>query len=343
MNELDHTGWTFPRRVLLVTVAVAVVLLLSQLAAVVILVFAGIVVATVLRGIARQFERWLKLPPRLSVALSALLVIGAFAAVGWVAGDALASQFAALREQLPRAWKALTGWLDGMFLGRQLLHVVRDAWDSGFSASQLAGAAGVTLGSVGTLLLMLVLGAYLAAEPRVYVRGAVHLVPRSQRPRFEAALNAAGDGLSRWLLGQAVSMLFLGGTTALGLALLGMPLAGVLGLITGVFGFVPFFGAVAAGVLAVLLGFVEGPQMALHVALLFVAIQQMEEYLLQPIVQRWAVKLPPVLGLSATVMFGILFGPLGVMFATPLVVVVMILVQKLYVEDVLENGGSNGT
>src|SRR3990170_6799648 len=120
MNEIDRTGWTFPRRVLLVTMAVAVVLLLSQLSAVVILVFAGIVVATVLRGIARQFERWLKLPARLSVALSALLVIGAFAAVSWVAGDALASQFAALREQLPRAWKALTGWLDGMFLGRQL-------------------------------------------------------------------------------------------------------------------------------------------------------------------------------------------------------------------------------
>jgi predicted PurR-regulated permease PerM len=343
MNEPDRTGWTFPRRVLLVTVAVVMVLLLSQLSAVIILVFAGIVVATVLRGIARQFERWFKLPPRLSVALSALLVVAVFVVLSWVAGDALAAQFTALSERLPQAWSALIRWLEGKVLGRELLEVVRDAWDSGLSGSQLASAAGLTLGSLGTALLMFVLGGYLAAEPRLYVAGAVRLVPPSQRPQFESALAAAGKGLTRWLQGQAVSMLFLGVTTAVGLALLGMPLAAVLGLITGVFAFVPFFGAVTAGLLAVLLAFVEGPQMALGVVLLFIAIQQMEEYLVQPLVQRWAVKLPPVLGLTAAVIFGILFGPLGVMFATPLMVAVMILVQRLYVDGVLENAASNRT
>ncbi len=132
-------------------------------------------------------------------------------------------------------------------------------------------------------------------------------------------------------------MLFVGSTTAIGLAMLGMPLAGTIGLIAGALAFIPFFGPIASGLLAVVLAFMEGPREALYVAGLCVLIQQIEGNLLMPFVQRWAVELPPVLGITAAVIFGVLFGLPGVILATPLMVVVMVLVQKLYVEGVLED------
>ena len=116
-----------------------------------------------------------------------------------------------------------------------------------------------------------------------------------------------------------------------------MPLALALGVIAGLFEFVPFFGPIAAGLLAVLVAFAQGPSEALYVALLFVGLQQLEGSVLVPLVQRWTVSLPPVLGLLAVVLFGTLFGPLGVLVGTPLMVVGMVLVQTLY----LHRGESN--
>lgn len=115
-----------------------------------------------------------------------------------------------------------------------------------------------------------------------------------------------------------------------------MPLALSLGFIAGLLGFIPFFGALASGVVAVLFAFTQGPTQALYVAGLCVVIQQIEGSILMPFVQRWAVALPPVLGIVSAVAFGLLFGIVGVLFATPLMVVTMVLVEKLYIEGALE-------
>jgi predicted PurR-regulated permease PerM len=255
----------------------------------------------------------------------------------WVAGDRIAGQLTALRDTLPRALDALMAWLQSNAIGNVLLEVWDNAKTDGSALTRVAGIATMTLGAIGSALLIVFAGIYLAADPGLYRRGVAHLLPEAQRKRVDDALQAAGQALSHWLLGQGVSMLAIGLLTWLGLTLLGMPLALTLGLITGALAFVPFFGAVTAGVLVVLLGFTQGPQMALYAALLFVAIQQAEEFLILPFVQRWAVRLPPVLGLVSVLIFSVLFGPLGALFATPLMVVVMVLVRKLYVKGVTES------
>jgi predicted PurR-regulated permease PerM len=217
---------------------------------------------------------------------------------------------------------------------------VLDVWESASADdvpwSRVANAATRTLGAVGSILLTVVIGVYLAADPSLYRQGLVRLVPPVYRARIDDALLASGHALSRWLLGQGISMLFVGLTTALGLALLGMPLAGTIGVIAGILAFIPFFGPIASGILAALLAFMQGPDQVLYVAGLCFAIQQIEGNVLMPFVQRWAVALPPVLGITAAVIFGLLFGMPGVILASPLMVVVMVLVSKLYVEDILE-------
>jgi predicted PurR-regulated permease PerM len=140
----------------------------------------------------------------------------------------------------------------------------------------------------------------------------------------------SGHALRRWLLAQLFAMTTIGAMTTLGLFLLGVPLAVSLGFVAGLTEFVPFFGPIAFGVFAVLFSFTVSPMTALYVALLCFGIQQFEGNVLQPVVQRWAVSLPPALAVISVVIFGLLFGILGAIFATPLMTVVMLFVERLY-------------
>lgn len=325
------SGPSFITKTLIVAAAVSLLVLTWLLADVFILVFGSIVLGAALHGMACQMHRRLKVPRKLSVAVTLLVVIAVLGMVGWFIGDALAEQMVSIRERLPQALRQLQQWLAQMPMGRQILDMVQDLREAGLTFPELASAAGLTLGALGSALLTLILAVYLAADPGLYVGGLVKLVPPSRRPPVARALRESGRGLTRWLVGQGISMAFLGVTTMIGLFAIQAPLALALGLITALLCFVPFFGAVAAGVISVLVAFTAGPDTALYVAILFLAIQQLEEYLVTPFVQRWAVALPPAMTLVSTLVFGILFGPLGVVFATPLMVVVMILVNRLYV------------
>lgn len=326
------------RRMLVVVAIAALALLAWQLADVFLLLFGGVIVATALRALAAPLERHMRLSPRASLAVAVIVVAATLAGVIWLAGDRLLAQFGNLRERLPEAFGALSGWLDKNPVGLAIL----DAWQ-GFDVGdvkwgRLANLATVTIGAVGSVLLMIVTGIYLAVDPKLYRAGLVRLVAPDHRSRIDEALRDSGHALSRWLLGQGISMLFVGATTAIGLALLGMPLALSLGLIAAILAFIPFFGPIVSGVLAVLIAFLQGPTQALYVVALCVAIQQIEGNVLMPFIQRWAVALPPVLGILAAVVFGLLFGIVGIVFATPLMVVTMVLVQKLYIEGMLESG-----
>lgn len=329
---------SYTGRVVAAVAILAVAWIAWQLLHVVIIAFGAVLVASVLHGLAAPLRHRFGLPQRVALALTllALLVLGALAAL--LLGERVASQIEALREAIPQALGQAMRWLQGNPIGRTLLEVWDNAKEDGMAFAQVARLATMTLGALGSALLIVVTGIYLAADTGLYRRGVLRLLPEAQRPRVEEALQAAGVGLQRWLKGQAVSMLAIGTLTAGGLLLLGMPMALTLGAITGLLAFVPFFGAVTAGALVVLLAFTQGPQMALSAALLFIAIQQAEELLILPFVQRWAVRLPPALGLLSVLIFSLLFGPLGALFATPLMVVAMILVQKLYVHGVIENG-----
>lgn len=147
-------------------------------------------------------------------------------------------------------------------------------------------------------------------------------------------LGAARRALRGWLLGQVVSMSLVGVLTGIGLRLLGVPLVLSLSVLAGLPDFIPFIGPVIAAVPAVLMAATVGPSIALYTVLLYIVVQQIEGNVIQPLVQRWAVALPPALGLIAVVAFGTLFGVLGLVFAVPLAVALRALVQKLYVDRI---------
>lgn len=327
---------SYTARVLIAVGIVVLAWLAWQLMHVTILAFGALVIGTALRTLSVPLQRWMS--PRLSLLLVLALLLLVAVVGSALLGGRLSEQLATLREVLPQALDQTMRWLRSNPVGGLLLEAWDQAKDGGEAWSRIASLAGMTLGGLGAVLLMLFAGIYLAADPALYRRGLLHLVPVQHRLRVDEALQAAGDGLSRWLLGQGVSMLVIGTLTTVGLLLLGIPLALTLGIIAGVLAFVPFFGAITAGALIVMLAFTQAPEQAMYALVLVVAVQQIEEFLILPFVHRWSVRMPPALGLMAVVIFSLLFGILGSLFATPLMVVVMILVRKLYVQAVVENG-----
>jgi predicted PurR-regulated permease PerM len=210
---------------------------------------------------------------------------------------------------------------------------------SGLTAGTALTAATTTLGVLATILIVAFLGLFFALTPRVYVRGFVALFPAAYRPRVEGVLADTAVSLRAWLGAQFVAMAVVGVVTWVGLLLLGVPLALGLAFLAFLLEFIPVVGPLVSAVPAILVGLSVNPMLGLWVALLYLAIQQFEGYVLLPLLQRWAVHLPPALYLIGIVAFGVLFGWIGVLLAAPLMVATAVWVREIYMESILEPAG----
>lgn len=326
------------RYVLIAVAIVALAGLAWVVADVFVIAFGAIVVATVLRALSGPLCRRTKWPERVCLMVTVLGLAMLFGALFWLFGRQAANQFAEMREQLPQAVEKFQAWLSESRWGKTALDSLKQATQNGSPMESAGAAVGAALGGVGNLLLIVFAGIYFAADPGLYRRGAVRLFPVSRRAQVGRALDDAGGALHKWLIAQMIVMVAVGVMTGGALAALGVPLWLSLGLLAGLLEFVPVVGPIAATVPAVLLAFSEGPEKALYVLLVYIVVQQIESNVLTPLMQRRAVELPPVIALLSIVACGLLFGVLGVIFATPMAVVVMVLVKRLYVEDTLERG-----
>ncbi len=274
------------------------------------------------------------------------LVAGLAAAVAlavWSAWAPLVDQANQLVVDLPRGVEAFRERLEGTRIGGWLAERLRppEAVDGQSAVAQAAAAASGTLGVVGDAALVLLIGIYMAIRPQGYLRGLVAMThPSLDRPMRET-LAECGRVLRGFLLGQGFAMVVSGALTWVGLLLLGVPLAGVLAVITAILGFIPVIGPVIAAVPAMLLALTQSPTLALYVALLFFVVQFIEGNILTPMVQSEAADVPPALLLLAQVLTGALFGLLGVALAAPMAAVALVLVRRAYVEGWLGRRGQD--
>lgn len=312
-----------------------------KLREVLLLAFGAIVIAAIIRAIARPALRRYPKREKLGI-LGAILVLLLFlGGMFWLFGQQISGQMHDLGKRLPEAAAAAKGWAEQHAIGRFVLEKMQgagagEADGSGGMGASLKEAVTLTINSIGHTLLMLVAGIYLAFDPRLYVSGLARLFPSVHREKVRDALHACGDTLQRWLLGQLVSMATIGTLTAAGLALVDCPVPLALGILAGLLVFVPVVGFLIAFVPTVLIALSESPQVAFAAVLVFIIVQQLEEQVVLPLAQKWATALPPALGLLALAAAGLLFGIPGLIFGAPLTVVIMCLVQKLYLENGIE-------
>jgi predicted PurR-regulated permease PerM len=336
-------GPDFVRRTLVVVgivAAVAVLLLLVWYAAdVLLLIFGGVLLAVLLRGAADLLSHYTRISPGWSLALVMLALVVLLGLGGWLVAGEAAAQFDQLAETLPASLRQFEEQLRSQPWGRQLLARLRPTGQllpgPADLLSRLTGIFSTSLGILAGFVLVLFVGVYLAVDPDLYQRGVVRLVPPARRGPARDLLYALGQTLRWWLLGRLLNMTAVGVAITVGLWLLGMPFPLALGIIAFLLDFVPYIGPLLSAVPALLLALALGPGEAVAVGLLYLGIQTVESYLLAPLVQQRAVALPPALTISAQVVLGALLGVPGIVFATPLTAVLLVLVKRLYVEGVL--------
>jgi predicted PurR-regulated permease PerM len=315
-----------------VLLALLVIWLLADLF---LLIFAAVLVAIVLRSFARLIQSYSPLGEKGALAFAGLIIALIIAGFMALLGAQAYTQTLELIERLPEMWRNFEERLGVSGLLRWLEERAREATGDGGILTSVAGYSAFVLTILGHLILVLVAGAYLAVRPEIYRRGLLMLFPPRMHASAAETLDDVGRALELWLLGQLTAMLLVGVLTTVGLTLIGLPSAFALGLIAGFSEFVPLIGPIAAAVPALLVALSEDTTTALWVLGLYVLVQQVEGNLITPIVQRHTVDLPPALTLFAIVAFGILFGALGVLLATPLAVLSFVLVKKLWVRDLL--------
>ena len=326
----------FIRRVLIVIALVAVAFLLWQLRTVVVMLFGAVVVATVFRALADLIKKWTRIPDGAAVALSILLILGSLAAIIYVFGGQISDQVATLTKSLPDAWRSLQARIADMGFGDPLAALAGSTRpEAGGGPAGLGRFVMSVGGGIADTLVVVFGGIFLAAQPNFYRIGAIKLVPQAKRALVGEAMIDSERALRLWLRGQLMAMVVVGTLTGVGLWLIGVPSAVALGLLAGLLEFIPFAGPVIAAIPGVLLALVVSPELALWTVALYVLVQQIEGNLLQPLVQQYAVDLPPVVLLFSLLAFATLFGVVGIIFAAPLTVVSYVLVKRLYVQEAL--------
>lgn len=312
-------------------------LALWQLSGVLLLIFAAVLIAVILVSLSKMIARFSPLGQSWALLVTILLLAALFAALFYLFGSEIAAQIDTLSDLVPAAWAALRARIEASELARNVIGQLGSMVPGGGQLFSTFGTvlSGVT-GVLSSAVLVIVGGVYLAVQPGLYVEGTLALVPPAARPRVRALFRTTGRALKLWLLGALGAMIIVGVVTGVGLWLLGVPSPLALGLIAGLLEFIPFAGPILSAIPALLIAAAQGTDMLIYTVLLYLLVQQIEGNLIQPIIQKRAVDLPPALTIFALIAISSVFGPLGLVLATPLTVVGYVAVKQLYIRDVLE-------
>ena len=309
---------------------------------VLLLFFAAVFFSVFFSGLGRFLEKHTRFSYPACVAFALIGLLQLLVLAGLIIGPGVADQSSHLSDELPKAYHQLlseaqsTNWGKHLYLAAQ--RAMQASSNNNWQSSMKF--AGLTFHGLGGLVFALVIGVFLAFEPALYRTGLLNLFPARRRKRIGEVLDELGFTLWWWLMGQLATMATMGIFIGVGLAILGVPLAGTLGLMAAVLSFIPSLGIVIAVLPAIMLGLTISPSMGLWVALLYLGVQLVEANVITPLIQRKAISLPPAFVLGSELLMGLLLGGAGLAFATPLVAVVLVLVNMLYIQDVLGEQGS---
>jgi predicted PurR-regulated permease PerM len=295
--------------------------------------FAGILLACVLRSFIGWTRRFTHLNDHWAYVLVLLVMVGLAAA--WVAfvGPQVVNQGGQMARVLPQSVHQVREDLNHYEWGRYLTSAV----SRGLEHFDLAGRLSTWLDQVGNFLaaavVVIAIGFFAAYDPDLYRNAFLLLIPRPRRAKAGALLDEIGHTLQWWLIGQFVPMFVLGIGTFIGLWFLHIPLAFTLALFTAVMLFIPYAGSVAALIPATLVALMQGPYEMLWVIFLYLLVHACEGYLITPLVQRRAVRLAPALTVFLQLLMLKIAGLLGLMIATPLGAACLVAIKRLYVEN----------
>jgi predicted PurR-regulated permease PerM len=311
---------------------------------VLLLVFAGVLLAILLTTMAELMSRMGKMGPRAALTLTIALLTGTLALGAWKILPDVIDQVVVLIDDVPRASREVRDQLERHWLGQWVAPSVPAGADAElvpWQRSDFLARLGDFFGSAFWLsvstAVVVVFGLHFAYQSRTYIRGLLRLVPKTKRRRARRVLRALAVNLRWWLLARVIGMVIVTIATGLGLHLLGMPLALALGLLAGFLNFIPNVGPIVAAIPSLLLALALGPEKFFQVLALYTVIQTWDGYIFTPLIHRRTIAMPPVMLLFAQAAMTYTAGALGLFLASPLAAVVLVLASMLYVEDLLDD------
>nr|WP_283815344.1 AI-2E family transporter [Bradyrhizobium liaoningense] len=357
-SELAHDqAWAIAVGGIGVVLFTAMLLFTWYFAATLLLIFTGMLLGVGLNALTGALGRRVPLPHpvRLAIVCTALAVV--LAGVAYLGGATIAEQASLLSKTIKSQITNVRSFLDSHGVDTSFFDLGNAAPEASTdapanptpsppaashsplpSAGALASSGGAivsqtfklllgTIHGVGNIFIVLFLGLAFAAQPSVYHDGLLFLAPARHRTRVRLIIDRISETLERWLIAQITVMLAVGAVTWIGLALIGIPGAFILGIQAGLLAFIPTVGAIIAGVIVVLASLASGWIAALSAFLLFMGVHAMESYVLTPILQRQALDIPPATLFAFQILLGVVFGIWGLALALPLVAIAKVIID----------------
>ena len=300
------------------------------------LIVGGAIFAVFLDGGVRLLGRYLPIPRGWRLLLVVLLGFGFLGWVFWFAGTTIAAQFEALRAVVTAQFDRLMNFASSL----GLVDNQPTNWRSQLlgGVGRLTSAVGSVIGAVASVIAMLVIGIFLASEPRLYDRGIAWMLPLRHRAGFYRIAEHVGYTLRRLLFGRLIAMVFEGVFAWFLLTIGGVPMAGLLGLVTGVLAFIPNIGAITSGVLMIAVGFSASYGQGIWCIIVYFLVHNVDAYVVVPYVARRTVDLAPAVLLAMQLLMAALFGILGVLFADPILATLKVVLVDLSHQQAREEG-----
>lgn len=298
-------------------------------------IFGAMVFGALIDGGARLLARILPIARGFRIAIVLVLTVAFLIWLGYFAGSQISQQAAQFPSIVTEQIGRTIGWLQSKGFAIESGDIRSFAGSLASGVGTVTQAIGGVVGGLTTLFLIMIIGIYFAVDPDIYERGAAWMIPARHRDAFYDTFSHMAKTLRRLLAGRLLGMLFEGFFTWIMLAFGGMligidpvPMAALLGLLTGLLAFIPNIGAIVSGVLMVLVGFSGGTDMGLYTIFVYFLVQNFDGYVIIPMIAKKTVDLAPALVLSAQLIFGVLFGILGIALADPLLAMIKTALQR---------------
>lgn len=322
--ELRHEMHRAAVWIVMVSLAVLTIYISQSL----LVIFGAMVFASMIDGGSRLLHRVLNIRRSLRIVIVLATTVGFLLWLFWFAGSQISREAAQFPSIVEAQVVQLFAWLDqqGFSIAIGDVQTLLGQAISGFGT--VTRALGGLLGGLTTLFLIAIIGIYIVFEPRLYERGIAWMLPRERRREFYITASRMAFTMRRLMFGRMVGMVVEGIFTWAMLAAYGVPMAALLAILTGLLAFIPNIGAVISGVLMVLVGFSGGTEMGLYTIFVYFLVQNIDGYIIIPMIARKTVDLAPALVLAAQLIMGILFGILGLFLADPLLAMIKVALER---------------
>jgi predicted PurR-regulated permease PerM len=317
----------------IVALLVSAILIARVAFNVLLMILAGALIATYFHGLGDMIERRTKIKRRWAMLISVLSTFILISVLLWFMGTKIEQQINQLNNSLPGTVHNLKAKLSQSDIGRRILQSVSED-GSGKMMTTVQSFFSTSFGVLGDIYIILFLGIFFTTNPSLYKDGIMLLVPPSKKKMGHHIMDRISLSLKGWLKGMMASMVLVAIMIGTGLTILGIPVALVLGLLTGLLEIVPTLGSVLAMIPGVLLGLTVSTNTAIIVAIVYIISQTITANIVNPLIQKKMINLPPALTLISQLIMGSVSGALGIIMAVPLLAITVILVDELYVKKI---------